>query len=77
MNEDNTEMELQEILLCSSRHGDETMVQELLSARQENKIILDISCKGTSPVKFINFHTPKTDFFNRCHIFLHFYYLTN
>ncbi|PNF37145.1 hypothetical protein B7P43_G00419, partial [Cryptotermes secundus] len=48
MNKDSTEMELQEILLCSSRHGDETMVQELLSARQENKIILDISCKGRS-----------------------------
>lgn len=46
MNEDCTEMELQEILLYSSRHGDVTMVQELLSARQDNKIILDISCKG-------------------------------
>jgi len=47
MNEDCTEVELQEILLYSSRHGDVTMVQELLSARQDNKIILDISCKGT------------------------------
>ena len=46
MSEDCTEMELQEILLYSARHGDITMVQELLQARQENKIILDISCKG-------------------------------
>jgi hypothetical protein len=46
MNEDCTEIELQEILLYSSRHGDITMVQELLSARKDNKIILDISCKG-------------------------------
>ncbi|KDR22529.1 Oxysterol-binding protein-related protein 1 [Zootermopsis nevadensis] len=41
-------MELQEILLYSSRHGDITMVQELLSARRDNKIVLDISCKGKS-----------------------------
>ncbi|XP_069689712.1 oxysterol-binding protein-related protein 1 isoform X2 [Periplaneta americana] len=48
MTEDCTEMELQEILLYSSRHGDVTMVQELLSARKDNKIALDISCKGKS-----------------------------
>jgi hypothetical protein len=65
MNKDCTEMELQEILLCSSRHGDETMVQELLTARQENKIILDISCKGTSPSKFINSHTPCAEIFEQ------------
>jgi hypothetical protein len=47
MNEDCTEVELQEILLYSFQHGDVTMVQGLLSARQDNKIILDISCKGT------------------------------
>ncbi|XP_021913454.1 oxysterol-binding protein-related protein 1-like [Zootermopsis nevadensis] len=48
MNGDCAEMELQEILLYSSRHGDITMVQELLSARRDNKIVLDISCKGKS-----------------------------
>jgi hypothetical protein len=73
MNEDCTEMELQEILLYSSRHGDTTMVQELLTARQDNKIVLDISCKGMYLSKCINFPIPEEmiqkDF---CHIFLYF-----
>ncbi|GLH04037.1 Poly [ADP-ribose] polymerase tankyrase [Gryllus bimaculatus] len=43
-----TAKELQEILLYSARHGDIKMVQELLIARKENKIELDISCKGKS-----------------------------
>jgi hypothetical protein len=59
MNETCTEIELQEMLLYSSRHGDVTMVQELLSARQDNKIVLDISCKGAYFSKNITLHDPE------------------
>ncbi|XP_049776943.1 oxysterol-binding protein-related protein 1-like [Schistocerca cancellata] len=48
MSNEGPEMELQEILLYSSRHGDSVMVQELLLARKDGKIRLDISCKGKS-----------------------------
>ncbi|KAG8225813.1 hypothetical protein J437_LFUL005620, partial [Ladona fulva] len=50
--EGRTEVELQEILLYSARHGDIPMVQELLSAKKEGKITLDISCKGKNKSNF-------------------------
>jgi hypothetical protein len=43
---DNNEMELEEILLYSSRHGDLNMVKELLASQNEGKISVNISCKG-------------------------------
>lgn len=41
-----SEMELEEILLYSARHGDLTMVKELLATQKEGKISVNISCKG-------------------------------
>ncbi|XP_071441573.1 oxysterol-binding protein-related protein 1-like isoform X2 [Hetaerina americana] len=50
--EDRTEMELQEILLYSTRHGDIPMVQELLDAKKAEKITLNISCRGKNKSNF-------------------------
>lgn len=47
MFDNQSSLEVQELLLHSARNGDLPQLQSLLQARTEGLIELDISCKGT------------------------------
>lgn len=44
--DDSSSLEAQESLLYSARHGEVSVVKGLLDAKRENKLTLDINCKG-------------------------------
>jgi len=51
-----SDMEIEEMLLYSARHGDLAMVRELLDARSQDKIAFDVSCKGIPTIAFGKFN---------------------
>lgn len=54
---EDAQLEAEESLLYSARHGEVSVVKGLLEAKRDKKLSLDLNCKGTNYWIILKKHT--------------------